>query len=244
MIKMIIQKFNISDKEFIGVDEVGRGSLIGPVITCAVYLNKSDFSKIKNIPYIINDSKKLSNKTRKAIYKWVNDNNIKYQIASASIQEIDELNIRVANNLAMNRAIFNLILNNSDIYSNNFAKDINCYIDGNYFEKDYNLWGYPSEPTKLEYKLPIFKTIIKGDASNIAIALASIIAKEYRDELIINLGKQLQFKKYKWNCNMGYGTAEHLNSILLNGITIHHRLSFLKKLIYKKNNEKTKIIPS
>lgn len=237
---MKIQKFNITDQEFIGVDEVGRGSLIGPVITCSVYLNQADINKLLDIPYIINDSKKLSKKTRQGIYNWVNANNIKYQIGSASVQEIDDLNIRVANNLAMNRAIYNLILNNSDIYLNDPSKDINCYIDGNYFMEAYHLCGYPSEPTKLGYKLPTFKTIIKGDTSNIAIALASIIAKEYRDELITNLGKQLQFKPYNWANNMGYGTMEHQKAILIQGITIHHRLSFLNKLIYKGEKEKVK----
>lgn len=230
-----IQKFEITEKEFIGVDEVGRGSLIGPVITCAVYLGPNDFKKLATIPYKIDDSKKLSKKNRKQIVNWINTNNIKYHISSASVQEIDELNIREANNLAMNRSIYNLILSNyPEIYNINPNKSINCYIDGNYFSEAYHLWGYPNDvDDKLGFKRPIFKTIIKGDATNIAIALASIIAKEYRDDIICNLANDKQYQSYLWHKNMGYGTVEHQKAILTNGITIHHRLSFIKKLIYK-----------
>jgi ribonuclease HII len=238
---MQIQKFNITDLEFIGVDEVGRGSFIGPVITCAVYINQADLTKLETIPYTINDSKKLSKKTRKQIVNWINTNNISYKIGSASVQEIDELNIREANNLAMNRAIYNLFLSkysenkfnnnsNSNITTN---KKINCYIDGNYFNDVYHLCNYSTDfLTYLELIKPNFKTIIKGDASNIAIALASIIAKEYRDDLITNLANNKQHHAYLWHKNMGYGTKEHRQAILTNGITIHHRLSFLSKLIY------------
>jgi ribonuclease HII len=230
---MQIQKFTITDQEFIGVDEVGRGSLIGPVITCAVYLNKSNLTKLKFIPYTINDSKKLTKKNRNKIVKWVNDNNIKYNIGYASVQEIDDLNIREANNLAMNRSIYTLILSNyKTIYNNNPNKTFNCYIDGNYFTVLPQLFGYSYDIiNNLKLKKPIFKTIIKGDATNIAIALASIIAKEYRDELITTLGIQKQFKPYNWTKNMGYGTIEHRKAILNQGITVYHRLSFLKKLI-------------
>lgn len=233
---MKIQKFEITETEFIGVDEVGRGSLIGPVITCAVYLNSYNFKKLELIPYKIDDSKKLSKKTRKQIVNWINTNNIKYHISSASIQEIDELNIREANNLAMNRSIYNLILKNYQlIYNTNSNKQINCYIDGNYFAEAYHLWGYPNDTEdNLGFKRPIFKTIIKGDATNIAIALASIIAKEYRDDLIIELAKQKQFTPYNWSKNMGYGTAEHQRAIMTNGLTCYHRLTFVKKLISKK----------
>lgn len=226
-----IQNFEINNQDyqqgFIGVDEVGRGSLIGPVITCSVFLNDQDFKLLYKIPFTITDSKKLNKRTRKQIVDWVNTNNIKYNIGSASIQEIDEINIREANNLAMNRSIYNLILSNySQIYNTNPNKLINCYIDGNYFSNIANI----SNNIK-------FTTIIKGDATNIAIALASIIAKEYRDDLIINLANNNQFQSYLWNKNMGYGTAEHLKAILNNGITIHHRLSFLNKLIYKNKKQ-------
>lgn len=238
---MQIQKFTITELEFIGVDEVGRGSFIGPVITCAVYLNQDDLYKLQTIPYTINDSKKLSKKTRKQIIHWINTNNISYTIGSASPQEIDEINIREANNLAMNRAIYNLILS---IYSNNNTNSntnhntittntINCYIDGNYFADKYNeMTMLSKELTKYNFNNKLnFKTIIKGDTSNVAIALASIIAKEYRDDLITNLANNKQYHEYFWHKNMGYGTKEHRQAILTNGITIHHRLSFLTKLI-------------
>lgn len=227
---MKIQKFEINEKEFIGVDEVGRGSLIGPVITCAVYLNLQNFDKLATIPYKIDDSKKLSKKTRKQIIEWINSNNIKYQISYASIQEIDELNIREANNLSMNRSVFNLLK------KYNLTNKINCYIDGNYFNQ-LNIISYDNTKYNTNYNLN-FKTIIKGDTKNIAIALASIIAKEYRDDLICNLAKQKQFKCYNWSSNMGYGTVKHQRAIMTNGLTVYHRLTFVKKLISNKKLKK------
>ena len=97
----------------------------------------------------------------------------------------------------MNRSIYNLILSNySQIYNNNNPnKTINCYIDGNYFTNIANI----SNNIK-------FTISVKGDATNIAIALASIIAKEYRDDLIINLANNNQFQSYLWNKNMGWNS--------------------------------------
>ena len=210
---LIVQKFTLPNNSIIlGIDEVGRGSLIGPVITCCVSINTNN-NKLFNVdpPTLIDDSKKMSAKSRKLIVNWLsNEPNIKYTIGSASVNEIDELNIRNANNLAMDRALFDM----TKIINNNSKASIVCHIDGNYFKPLH------------EYNFEC-KTLIKGDTKNIAIALASIIAKEYRDDLIINLSKK-EKNNYGWSTNAGYGTKQHHTSILNNGLSIHHRLTFIK----------------
>lgn len=222
-----IQKFELQkNKLLIGIDEVGRGSLIGPVITCCVSIflsDENDINDFKSIPYIIDDSKKIKKETRKKIIEWIKDKTyIKYSIGSASVEEIDNINIRNANNLAMNRSIHSHLSYIS--YNDNYLDDskIICYIDGNYFKE-------------VEYIYPnnlFFETLIKGDTKNIAIALASIIAKEYRDDLITNLS--IEFPNYEWHKNMGYGTKKHFNYLKEYGITKYHRMSFLKK--FNNNN--------
>jgi len=237
-----------------GVDEVGRGSLIGPVITCCVSINNTNTTNtnttntnlkelintnnINDYEYLLNslppckitDSKKMTRQQRQLIVNWVkSQNNINYTIGSANIQEIDELNIRNANNIAMNRAIYNHI---NDYYPENKSKtNINCYIDGNYFNSEYD---YTKDYTNISIN---FETIVKGDSKSLAIAIASIIAKEYRDELIINLTTTNTttntniYLPYKWDKNMGYGTKDHRKAILIHGVTIYHRLSFINKII-------------
>lgn len=213
---MLIQKFKLeTTKAFYGIDEVGRGSLIGPVITCCVYFNPS-INFLIEPPTIIYDSKKMSSANRKKIIDWLkSEPSISYTIGSASIEEIDELNIRNANNVAMNRAFHSLYNSNKSSSLNTEEPETICYVDGNYF--------LPIN----QYKNIKFETIIKGDSKNIAIALASIIAKEYRDKLIQSISYN---NPYGWYKNVGYGTKEHMNAILKHGISIHHRLSFIKKL--------------
>lgn len=218
-----IQKFLVpKNKIILGVDEVGRGSLIGPVITCCLSINLDNNHKyiesFQNLKLIINDSKKISKKNRELLYEWTSSQDyIKFTIGTALPSEIDEINIRNATNLAMNRAIIKHI-NTYKLNSGELNID-NCYIDGNYFNPDYNL-GYPK---KFKYE-----TVIKGDSKNIAIALASIIAKVYRDNLMKELSNKIPY--YKLNKNMGYGTKEHFALIRKYGIHSQHRLSFLKNL--------------
>ena len=174
-----------------GVDEVGRGSLIGPVFAAAVILN-SKINKKK-----LKDSKKLSKVKREILEKYIKKNSF-WAIGSASIIEIEKLNILNASLLAMKRAIKKLK-----------KKPRLVLIDGNKIPKLNN------------YKI---KNIIKGDQKIPEISAASIIAKVSRDRLITKMSKK--YKNYSWDKNAGYGTSEHLKAIKKFGITKHHRKTF------------------
>jgi len=174
-----------------GVDEVGRGSLVGPVYGAAVILNKSiDKKKLK-------DSKKISKSNREILEKYIKKNSI-WAIGSASLIEIEKINILNASLLAMKRAIRKLK-----------KKPTLVLIDGNKL------------PEMKNYKL---KSIIKGDEKVSEISAASIIAKVSRDRLITNLSKK--FKKYNWAKNAGYGTKDHKEAIKKYGVTKFHRKTF------------------
>ena len=174
-----------------GVDEVGRGSLVGPVYAAAVILKKNlDKKKLK-------DSKKLTKKTREILEKYIKKN-CYWSIGSASLNEIEKLNILNASLLAMKRAIKKLK-----------KKPTQVLIDGNKVPKikNYNL-----------------KYVIKGDKKIPEISAASIIAKVSRDRLIAKMSKK--YTKYSWDKNAGYGTKDHLSAIKKFGITKHHRKTF------------------
>ena len=181
--------FKINKKA--GVDEVGRGCLAGPVFAAAVILsNKINVKDIK-------DSKKISFGKRLLLSKYIKKNSI-YAVGTASVEEINKINILNASLLSMKRALDKLKLKPSIIY-----------IDGLFAPKD----------LKIKYK-----TFVKGDEKITCISAASIVAKATRDVFMIQLGKK--FPKYKWNKNFGYGTKEHLNGIRKYGITKHHRKNF------------------
>ena len=174
-----------------GVDEVGRGCLAGPVFAAAVILNKN--INIKNIK----DSKKIPFKKRILLSKYIKKNSI-YAVGTASVKEINKINILNASLLAMRRALDKLKLKPSIVY-----------IDGLF------------APKGLKIK---HKTFVKGDEKITCISAASIVAKATRDLFMIRLGQK--FPKYKWNKNFGYGTTEHLNGIRKYGVTKHHRKNF------------------
>ena len=177
--------------ETAGVDEVGRGCLAGPVFAAAVILNKD--INIKDIK----DSKKIPFKKRILLSKYIKKNSI-YAVGTASVKEINKINILNASLLSMQRALDKLKLKPSIVY-----------IDGLF------------APKGLKIK---HKTFVKGDEKITCISAASIVAKATRDLFMIRLGQK--FPKYKWNKNFGYGTAEHLNGIRKYGITKHHRKNF------------------
>ena len=174
-----------------GVDEVGRGSLIGPVYAAAVILKKNIRKKE------IKDSKKLTKIEREKLAKFIKKNST-WAIGSASVKEIEKLNILNASLLAMKRAIKKLKV-----------KPNLVLIDGN---KSPELSNY------------LIKTIIKGDQKIKEISAASIIAKVSRDKLMFKKSKS--FKKYKWDLNAGYGTRDHINAIRKYGVTRFHRKTF------------------
>jgi len=163
---------------------------------------------------LFNDSKKLSKKQRENTFghinKLIKKSLINYKIGTANVEEIDSMNILKASLLAMKRAV--------DKFSHLSKENVLVIVDGIH---------------KPELKDIDCKTIVKGDQKSVSIAAASIIAKIYRDKLMIKLSKS--FPVYDWENNMGYGTKKHLEGIKSSGITKHHRKSFkpIKSFIQK-----------
>ena len=184
-------------KYICGVDEAGRGPLAGPVCAAAVILPVD--SEIEGL----NDSKKLSEKKREALYDVIKEKALAYCVAYGTLEEIEQFNILEATFLAMNRSIEGLAI------TADYA-----LVDGNRVPKG--------------IKIPC-ETVVKGDAKSASIAAASILAKVTRDRLLLEYDKeypQYNFKKHK-----GYGTKEHTDLILKYGPSPIHRMSFLKKLL-------------
>lgn len=178
-----------------GVDEAGRGPLAGPVFAAAVIL-PDDLGDLG-----INDSKKLSEKKRDALFDVIKEKALAYSIASADEKEIDEINILNATFLAMKRAVGGLSI----------KPDI-ALIDGN-----------RKANTGIEEM-----TLVKGDAKSISIAAASILAKVSRDRYLMELDEK--YPEYQFRKHKGYPTALHYEMIKEHGISPVHRLSFLKNL--------------
>lgn len=179
-----------------GIDEAGRGPLCGPVVAAAVILKKGD--KIEGV----NDSKKLSEKKREALFDVIKERAVAWSIGIVDEKTIDEINILEATRLAMKKA-----------------------VEGLKQKPDYAL-------VDAEKKVPIdvpYMPIIKGDALSESIAAASIIAKVTRDHMVMELDKQ--YPEYNFGKNKGYGTREHTEAIKKYGLCPAHRRSFCKKFI-------------
>lgn len=179
-----------------GVDEVGRGALLGVVVAAAVILPKSRLLELRDLG--VKDSKKLSATRREQLVLQIEEIAIAHQIGVASVAEIDRLNILQASLLAMKRAILGLTI----------TPEL-CLIDGNRQIPNFDL---PQQ------------TLIKGEDKSISIAAASILAKVWRDRLLIDL--DAIYPGYDLAQNKGYGTAKHLRAIEQQGICIKHRRSF------------------
>lgn len=191
-----------------GVDEVGRGCLYGPVVAAAVVM--PDPSEIQDDTWKqIKDSKKVTPKRRKVLDAYIRNVAITYGIGVASVEEIDDVNILQATMRAMHRAI-------EQAHSKVGIDKL--HIDGTYFIP-YQLDG----ATKC---IP-YTCIISGDANDLSISAASIIAKEYRDNLIVKLVEENpSHNVYGLKTNMGYGTAKHIQALREHGVTPLHRKTF------------------
>ena len=185
-------------KAVCGVDEAGRGPLAGPVCAAAVILPEN------TIIEGVNDSKKLSEKKREALFDVIKEQALSYSIAFASVEEIEDINILNATMLAMKRAVEGL-----DV------KADYAMIDGN---------RLPDLSIDSEY-------IIKGDAKSMSIACASILAKVSRDRLLYKYAEE--YPEYLFDKHKGYGTKAHVEAIKKYGPCPYHRLSFLKKILNK-----------
>lgn len=200
----------------IGVDEVGRGCLYGSVIAAAVVL-PLDLTEKEWVE--IQDSKTLSEKKRNRLAEFIKEKAIYYGIGEATHTEIDSTNILRSSIKAMHRAIRECQIKSKDMDKPMFTK-IN--VDGNYFIPYISNINNDEEVTIIPYEC-----IIKGDSKHISIAAASILAKTYRDNMIINeckLNDVLQ--RYDIQNNKGYGTKKHLDALKNLGPIKGHRMTF------------------
>jgi len=202
------QLLRVGHKFIAGVDEVGRGPLAGPVVAGAVIFNWGNVCErkkfqISNFKFQIRDSKLLSEKQRWVAYKWILENALAWGIGIVSHREIDEIGIRVASLLAMEKAVQEMsqvpdvvLIDGRDVIGNR----INVYQEA----------------------------IVKGDRDIFSIAAASIIAKVTRDEIMKKLDKK--FPQYDFAKHKGYGTLEHRRCIEKYGLCEIHRRSFHIKI--------------
>ncbi len=187
---------NISE---IGIDEVGRGAVFGPVFSGAVVLNYKNISILEKLG--VKDSKKLTPKKRELLFPKILSLSFDYGIGQSSVREIDKFGIRFATELSMIRALRKLRVTPSEVM-----------IDG---------------PLSLRPWKGIQHNIVSGDSKFTSIAAASIIAKVSRDKLLERLEEK--YSGYSIFKNKGYGTKEHFARIKAKGITNLHRKSFLTK---------------
>lgn len=179
-----------------GVDEVGRGCLFGEVVAATVVVTSDQEQALWEIG--VKDSKKLSAKKRELLVPQIKEVVTDWAIASASVTEIDQINILQATFLAMGRAIQQLKI-----------KPDHVLVDGN------------KTIPKLEFSQ---EALVKGDSKSGAIAAASILAKVYRDNEVLKLVDR--YSQYDLANNKGYGTKKHRAAIMQYGLTPHHRQSF------------------
>ncbi|MBI2592635.1 MAG: ribonuclease HII [Candidatus Colwellbacteria bacterium] len=203
----------------IGVDEVGRGALAGPVVVAAVILPSNFTTKGRRFSVPLKDSKKLTPRSRELWFEYVkNRAEILYATSRVYPRRIERINISKAANVAASRALG--ILERKSGFG---VKDYKILMDGGlYLAK--NLKSKPKE----------IRTIIRGDEKFNAIKLASIVAKVTRDRYMVKLHKD--YPVYKFNLHKGYGTKDHIRAVRRHGPCDVHRLTFLTK--YTKIDER------
>ena len=181
-----------------GVDEAGRGPWAGPVVVAAAV-----FLRYDDLPHELqdlDDSKKLSKKKREGLYSLMQagkNNWIQFSVTTVDVNSIDTHNILQATLMGMKAAVDNLLVPIAHILVDGMQTPFESYVS---------------------------TSVVKGDQRSMSIAAASILAKVYRDNLMITLSEE--YPQYLWNKNVGYGTKEHQEAMEIHGITPHHRKSF------------------
>jgi ribonuclease HII len=220
---MLQKCFNESEDVLeLGVDEAGRGPLLGRVYTAAVILPKDDsfdHSKMK-------DSKKFSSKKKiREVAEYIKQNAIAYSITFSDERKIDDINILQATMDSMKRSILETISKSqaSQQEQNDIDYKYELLIDGNYFKP---VFAFNPKTQMMDHYR--YMCVEKGDATFSSIAAASILAKVARDDYIAELCEQYPdlVTKYGIDTNMGYGAKKHMEGIKEYGITQFHRKSF------------------
>ena len=208
-------KLMLKAESLIGLDEVGRGALAGPVFTAACLLKKDFFLNKHNLSLTsrFRDSKKMSVTAREHAFENLmhlkKNGMLDFEITSASVQEIEVLNISGATRLSLDRSLKAILARNPSLEQSLILMD-----------------GKPLKDFPYAHK-----AIVGGDDQSLAIACASILAKVARDRLMDELGEQ--FHHYDWQKNKGYGTKFHREQIQLCGPCPEHRALFLRKILNK-----------
>ncbi len=187
----------------LGTDEAGRGPAAGGVWAACVCFCNSDVEE-KFIK--LNDSKKISEKTREELYPIICANSV-FSIKSVDVETIEKINILNSSLLAMKLAI-------QEVLNKISPQSALLLVDGNKTVKDLKIAQ---------------KTIVKGDSKSACVAAASILAKVERDNFMKKIA--LEYPNYNWLKNKGYLTKEHIDAIKKFGITKYHRKSFLKNIL-------------
>jgi len=203
-----MSSYKLTDKFTIGVDEVGRGTLFGNVVACGVIMPETFPDEI----YLkIKDSKKLSRKNREILAEYIKKNAIAYSICEISPDEIDKINILQASLKAMSNCVYEIMKKN---------KINKVIVDGNHFNPIIN-------NDEDEDKIIEIECIPKADNIYLSVASASILAKNYHDNQILQLlQEEPDLEKYDLRNNMGYATIKHKKAIETYGIHRLHRKSF------------------
>jgi ribonuclease HII len=194
-------ELTIQASSIAGIDEVGRGSLFGPVVTAAVILPAQTHAQL--IVAGVKDSKKLSANRRTKLAKLIQETAQSFHIGLATVTEIATLNIRGATLLAMTRAVQGLE-----------TQPAICLVDGRDRVPNIQIDQI---------------TLIQGDDRSVSIAAASILAKVYRDELICQWAQE--YPDYGLDRHKGYGTSQHRQALQTYGATPEHRQKFLQKIL-------------
>ncbi len=197
----------MSPRFLVGIDEVGRGPVAGPVYVCAFACEADNIPGIlEGTKLPIRDSKKLTKKMREKWFAYLQDlakqKKIRYVMTKASNIEIDNKGIAVCIRAAVDNCLEKLTLD---------LAETKVFLDG----------GLHAHPKYVQ------ETLVKGDENIPVIALASIVAKVSRDAEMEELAKE--YPEYTWEKNSGYGTKAHMDAISEKGTTPFHRISFLRK---------------
>ncbi|MFT6361042.1 MAG: ribonuclease HII [Candidatus Paceibacteria bacterium] len=203
--ELIQKKLNTHDV-LVGIDEVGRGPIAGPVSVCSFAVRREHYSTVQEALKEITDSKKISEKKREAfvgiIKELKNKNKIAVSVSSVSAKDIDSRGIVPALKAATKQSLESVT---STMEGNTYV-----YLDGSLFA-----------PTEFDQE-----TIVKGDLNNWLISAASVVAKVARDSLMVKYSEQ--YPKYFFEKHKGYGTKKHYEAIGEHGLTDIHRKTWIR----------------
>lgn len=216
----------------VGIDEAGRGCFAGPVVAGAVWVRRKFYENPTPVRRgrFINDSKQLSPETREEVFAlvehWERRGDLVFSAGTACVREIEELNILGATRLAMLRAVEG-VLNKLPAgtpcpFATAGTDDAPLFDRGLAFPPML-VDGRPLTPFVWRHE-----AVVKGDATSLAVALASVVAKVSRDRMMVAL--DAEFPAYGFREHKGYGTPAHVAAILAHGVTPHHRTTFLRNL--------------